>query len=39
MAALPLDTWLRLVIWMAIGFFIYFLYGIKHSKVRAENKK
>jgi APA family basic amino acid/polyamine antiporter len=39
MAALPLDTWLRLVIWMAIGFLIYFFYGIKHSKVRAENKK
>jgi APA family basic amino acid/polyamine antiporter len=39
MAALPLDTWLRLVIWMAIGFFIYFFYGIKHSKIRLNTPK
>jgi APA family basic amino acid/polyamine antiporter len=34
MAALPLDTWLRLIIWMALGFAIYFIYGVKHSKAR-----
>lgn len=34
MIALPLDTWLRLVIWMAIGLAIYFFYGQYHSKVR-----
>lgn len=32
MAALPLDTWLRLFIWMAIGLGVYFGYGRKHNK-------
>lgn len=31
MAALPMDTWLRLIIWMLIGFAIYFLYSRKRA--------
>jgi APA family basic amino acid/polyamine antiporter len=33
MGTLPYDTWLRLVVWMAIGLTIYVLYGMSHSKL------
>jgi APA family basic amino acid/polyamine antiporter len=35
MASLPLVTWERLIIWLAIGMVIYFSYGRKHSKVQS----
>jgi APA family basic amino acid/polyamine antiporter len=38
MAALPLDTWIRLIAWMLIGFVIYFFYGRKHSHARQRRK-
>lgn len=31
MFSLPADNWMRLFIWLAIGFVIYFAYGRKHS--------
>jgi len=34
MAALPMNTWLRLIIWMAIGLMIYFFYSRRNSKLR-----
>jgi APA family basic amino acid/polyamine antiporter len=34
MAGLPGATWLRLIIWMAIGIILYFAYGFTHSEVR-----
>jgi basic amino acid/polyamine antiporter, APA family len=33
MLSLPFDTWLRLIIWMAIGVVIYFAYSRSHSKL------
>lgn len=32
MAALPLDTWLRLLVWTGVGLAIYMFYGIKHAR-------
>ncbi len=32
MVGLPGQTWLRLVIWLAIGLGIYFLYGYRHAQ-------
>jgi len=39
MAALPGETWLRLLIWLAIGLAIYFGYGRHHSRVAIESSK
>jgi basic amino acid/polyamine antiporter, APA family len=36
MATLPGDTWLRLFVWLVIGFVIYFGYSRKHSVLQRE---
>ena len=39
MATLPGDTWLRLFVWLLIGFVIYFSYGRKHSVLQREREQ
>ncbi|MEO7711299.1 MAG: amino acid permease, partial [Gemmatimonadaceae bacterium] len=33
MAGLPKDTWIRLLIWLALGLVIYFVYSKNHSHI------
>jgi APA family basic amino acid/polyamine antiporter len=33
MLNLPAATWIRFVIWMALGLVVYFGYGARHSRL------
>jgi APA family basic amino acid/polyamine antiporter len=34
MLGLPRETWVRFGVWLALGLALYFLYGIRHSRLR-----
>jgi APA family basic amino acid/polyamine antiporter len=37
MVFLPLDTWIRLIVWMMIGFDLYLFYGMRNSHLNHGN--
>jgi APA family basic amino acid/polyamine antiporter len=39
MFSLPAENWLRLFVWLVIGFAIYFSYGRHHSRLGNPGKK
>jgi APA family basic amino acid/polyamine antiporter len=36
MSGLPVDTWIRLIVWLVIGFAVYGFYGRHHSKLQRD---
>ena len=38
MLFLPMGTWIRLVVWLALGMVFYFAYGVRHSSLRASEE-
>ncbi len=39
MLNLSLETWIRFVIWLALGFIVYFTYSRKHSRLNTVEEK
>jgi APA family basic amino acid/polyamine antiporter len=39
MAGLPITNWIRFVVWLIIGLFVYYFYGRRHSELAVENSR
>ncbi|MDQ3965989.1 MAG: amino acid permease [Actinomycetota bacterium] len=38
MVSLPVDTWVRFLVWMALGLVVYFLYSMRKSRLAREER-
>jgi APA family basic amino acid/polyamine antiporter len=38
MQGLPFRTWMRLLVWLAIGLVVYFIYGVRNSKLARKSQ-
>ncbi len=38
MSELGITNWMRFLVWLAIGLVLYFFYGMRHSKLRAQSE-
>jgi APA family basic amino acid/polyamine antiporter len=36
MAGLPALTWIRFILWLAAGLVIYFVYGMRRSRLKSD---
>lgn len=36
MLNLPLETWVRFLVWMAVGVVLYYAYGARHSRLATD---
>ena len=36
MTKLPAETWVRFIVWLALGLLIYAVYGYRHSRLRQD---
>ncbi len=37
MVSLPWTTWRRLIVWFVFGMVLYFVYGMRHSKLASKS--